>query len=386
MSLPEIITTRSKYVSWLQCQRKRYWEYEAPNSGGTRGWERKALALPLATGRHMHKIIEGLLSGQGEQADEVIRAEVLSYLAEAEARGIDSEVTDDQLFVMQEQAALLEALGWAYARVRLPRILEAYEVVDVEREEFTLLSGDVGLQSRCDAILRRRSDGYLFIYNPKTVSSVDHRWRAQWEVDTQIMTETLAVERRLGEKVWGVLIDGIIKGSRVDVTADFKECRGEAAVAHRINRTRLLWGYRCDANPPLQPKPLFDWEGTTRKGWRKFPVWQANDLPGEGSPVRRWLSFLPVEVLEQSFLTMEPVMRDDEAMESAVRQIVSAERQIAGAIDFHMLDEHFPQNTHACNYPLRCPMYDLCWLKGAAADPEAVGYQPRVSNHPEVQE
>jgi len=432
--LPPILTSGSKFSSWLRCQRLRWLEYEAPNSAGGRGWERKALALPLSTGGWCHKIAQGLfLLALGRdmspwtaelgleahpvptEASGVVLGAKSGYLAEVSKRGLelglqlDGAVPEEKFTrrTIAEQAALIEAFGWAFHRARLPRLLEEYELVDVEREEYTLLSGDVGLQSRCDAVLRRKVDQRLFVYNLKTSSSPDKRWKEQWEVDQQLMTETLAVERRLGEQVYGVVIDGFHKGARVEVWWDsLKEVRDgsgfDKGEKWQAQRSRLLYGYKCQ-DIPGRPV-LYDFEGTTRKGWGKFAVWEEETFPysfnsGEQvtSPIEYWLHWLPIEQLEACFITLPPIMRAQEHVEAKVRQIVrgeqriresrgtmSARLQLYGTANvFVALDEHYPQNEHSCTYPNKCPMYRLCWEPGASADPVSAGYIPRTDNHPE---
>jgi hypothetical protein len=424
-SLPMIITSRSQYASWQVCNRLRYWQHEAPNSAGGRGWQRKALGLALSTGSWCHKIAQGLLlmaSGgdlrrwhdevghwghpEPTNASEVLRNAVDGYRNEVQERNLEVELADSALRVAKEQAALIEAFGWAFQRVRVPMLLKQYEIVDVEREEVTLLSGDVALQSRCDAVLRRREDGRLFIWNLKTSGALsDPRWSQQYEVDAQLMTETLAVERRMGERVFGILIEGFDKGPRVKVDDRLIEVRGAKEHTQVIQRSKLLYGYKTDANPPVQPA-MYDWEGTTRKGWFKFPVWKEDfckiqALPAWGitpavlnpiSPIEWWINWLPEEVVQSHFVTLEPIMRSDRAVESCVRQIVAEEvriRQRRQKADEspEVLDELFSQNFHSCIYPSKCGMFQICHDEGVAADIAGSGlYEPRQSNHPELEE
>jgi len=422
--LPPILTSNSAYGTWHSCNRRRYWAYEAPNGTETRGWERQRMSLPLSTGGWCHRLVQGFFTleirrqaapdafigvplwdwvpeGQLHPTDAsgVISAAVAGYCGEARERGLDLGLQMDgslpeEKFVertIREQAALLEAFGWAFLRVRLPRLLEEYELLDVEREEYTLLSGDVGLQSRCDAVLRRRSDQRLFIYNLKTSGNPDKRWKDSFEVDAQLMTETLAVERRLGERFYGVIIDGFDKGVRVEMDyATLKERPKAEAEKWFGQRSRLIYGYKCE-DIPGRPT-LYDYEGTTRKGWGKFAVWEeAFDQPqAEGiSPVAYWVNWLPQEQVEAAFVTLPPIMRSDRAVESAVRQMVSQEKWIRQArltVEESpepqiLLDTQFPQNFRSCVYPSRCAFYELCH-GNAADDPVSNGFQPRTANHP----
>lgn len=446
--LPAILTSNSAYGTFMTCPRKRWHGYEAPNGTATRGWERQRLSLPLSTGGWCHRVAQGLLLMQNANriwtdpddalleplmaplrawckdlglegqkvptnAPEAIMACVEGYRAEVRQRGLDLGLTMDgqqpeEKFVertIAEQSALLEAFGWAYQRVRVPRLLEEYEIIGIEQEEFTLLSGDVGLQSRCDAVLRRRADQRLFIYNLKTSGNPDKRWHDQFEVDSQLMTETLAVERRLGERVYGVVIDGFDKGVRVEMDFNtLKERPKDGSEKWYGQRSRLIYGYKCE-DIPGRPT-LYDYEGTTRKGWGKFAVWEERfphvirEESGwshvHKSPVDYWVNWLPIEQVDGAFITLPPIMRSDRAMESAVRQIVSVEQQIrynrdvmSDSEDYPLqfaieIDKHWPQSFRACVYPSKCWAYALCH-EGAADDPASNGFAPRKSNHPSLE-
>src|SRR5882757_844347 len=171
-SLPAILTSNSAYSTAMACMRRRWWAYEAENNTpildgeATRGWERQRLSLPLSTGSWCHRVEQGLLiiasglnlkplwaelmaEAQDDRPDlsighlEAFMAPsstnwigycAACYQKEARRRGLDLGLTmDGQLpeekFVertIAEQSALLEAFGWAYQRVRVPRILEEY--------------------------------------------------------------------------------------------------------------------------------------------------------------------------------------------------------------------------------------------------------------------
>jgi len=437
MNVPAILTSNSAYGTWHKCNRMRWHAYEAPNGTETRGWERQRLSLPLSTGGWCHRVAQGLfavatgldlsplwnqvvgeahpdladaLNGLQTPAEGISQVQwigqcVIGYRSEALRRGLDLGLQMDgslpeERFVertIAEQSALLEAFGWAFLRVRLPKLLEEYELLDVEREEYTLLSGDVGLQSRCDAVLRRRSDQRLFIYNLKTSGNPDKRWKDSFEVDAQLMTETLAVERRLGERVYGVIIDGFDKGVRVEMDFQTLKERPKAEAEKWFGqRSRLIYGYKCE-DIPGRPT-LYDYEGTTRKGWGKFAVWEETfNVEAKGaadwgmySPVQYWINWLPQEQVEAAFVTLPPIMRSDRAVESAVRQMVSQEQNIRAfrksmeanpSYKAEQLDAYFPQNFRACIYPNRCAFYELCH-GNAADDPASNGFQPRTANHP----
>lgn len=393
-----ITTSRSAVSAYQACPRKRYLGYEAANGTDTPGWERRKHALPLATGIYVHEGLEKLLGGaSATSAAEDAQA---SYRAEVEARGLAVEDGTDEALVIEEQAAHVQALVLAWARVRWPRWQDEYELVEVEQEDRVALSDDVTLACRSDAIVRRKLDGRLFIINFKTVGQADDRWLRQWEVDMQLMTELLAAEHRYGQEFGGVIIEGLVKGARVAVDQWLKEVRGDDAkdrVALYIDRSRLLYGYKCDANPPLTPLQ-YAWEGTTKKGWYKFRTWRE-DFWQQGlstatqkmSSLEYWINWLPEEVVESQFVVVPPIYRDRLRIDSKVRQITAMERRIAEGVERlqlephskpELLDEYFPTNEHSCTYPSRCAMYEACYEGNVAEDMLGSGlYLPRVDHH-----
>lgn len=388
-----IVTTRSAIAAADRCMRLRWWQYEAPNGTNVRGWERRALAVPLVTGIYTHRgLAHLLLNPSNVGLDEAVRIAVDEYRAEIDARSLD--ILDVEM-VRAEQEALIEAMIRGWARVRLPLFLAEYETLHVEREELATLADDVSLQARADAILKRKSDSRNFIWNFKTVSDAGERWYRQWEVDSQLLTETLAVEQRMGIKIAGVIIEGLIKGKRMPT----KDADGNKIGEYQASP--LIYGYKFDGNPPLE-SPAYDFQYTRKKGWHRFAVWSeifpmAADRPDfcdslDLHGVSFWVNWLPEEIVEQQFVSVPPIMADPRRIERKVIQIVSRERRIAEAADIcvgspHLIDNYFPQNEHSCNFPTKCPMFDMCWTGGVAEAPAESGlYIPRVPHHAAIEE
>src|SRR6266852_7596075 len=335
-SLP-IVTSRSAVKTYQGCNRKRWHMYESPNGTATPGWERRAMSIPLSTGIYTHKGIEVLLrqviAGLPTNVETAVVLACDAYKGEVEQRGIAVEADSQAEDVIDEQAAHIEGMIRAWARVRLPRWLEQYEVIEVEAEDRVALGDDVTLAVRADAVVRRKSDSRMFVVNFKTVANPDERWLRSWEVDMQLMTELLAAERRHGKVFGGVIIEGLKKGARVKVDAHLKEIRDESKeVAGYIDRSPLLYGYKCDADPPLIPLQ-YQWESTTRKGWYKFRTWKEDFSPYPAwdkgwTNLAYWVNWLPEEVLENLLVTVPPIMRNEGMIESKVRQIVAMEQTI----------------------------------------------------------
>ena len=387
-----IVTSRSAYVSYLSCPRKRYWQYEAPNDGstGANGWERVKFAIAPTTGIYIHKGLEARLGGKSpSEASQIARQ---GYLEEVGKRGLDVEVGADEQVALGEQAALVDAMVLAWCRVREPIWMEQFETVALEQEQPIALADDVILQTRADWIVRRKSDKRLFVVNFKSVNTADNRWVTSWETDMQLMTELLAAEQRFGEQFGGVIIEGLVKGRRQ------KEEDHDGNVTGYRETSKLIYGYKCDADPPLVPLQ-YEWSYTRKKGWYRFPVWQEQF--GHGlTPIEYWIAWLPEEALEQSFCVVPPIMRNQQNIDSMVKQLVATERRIVRAkqmlgkpVQYRLddgqyhdyvadLDSEFIQNTHACIYPSRCNCYNLCWEPGVSDDPKGSGlFTNRVPHH-----
>lgn len=374
-----IYTSRSQHISGLECPRRAWHAYHAPNGNGlVLGWERKVLNPALFTGICVHAGVTALLGAS--TIEEALAWALKRFDEETSKRGLDGDAP--------ECRALIEGMILAWHRVRLPRWLEEYEVLAVEREERAVLTEDVILLARADAGVKRKSDGSLFVVNFKTTSYGDQRWQVSFEYDMQLATETLAVEQRMGERVAGVIVEGLLKGEK----RKDKDAEGNV-IAERQN-SPLIYGYKFPGNPPLEPA-AYDWQYTRKKGWERFKVWEEAFDPVYStgmSPVAYWVNWLPEEAVEAQFITLPPIMRSPQQITAKAGQIAAFERRAHEAAeacrrDPSKLDELFPQNEHSCVWPSRCPFVDMCWVSNVSDDPAGSGlYQPRVSNHPVPEE
>lgn len=357
-----IITSRSAHISTQQCNRLRYWQYEAPNgSDGVRGWQRKRLSLPLSTGSWTHTGVQRMLEGATTQ--DAVTDAVSGYLAEVSERGLELEVPDaEQTPAVQEQAALIEGLLWAFARVRLPLWLRDYEFVEVESEEVTPLAEDVVLASRKDALVRRKADNRLYVVKWEVISDTGDWWYSSPEKGIPLLVNTLGIERRIGEQV-GVIVEGLIKGTRHAVKDEDGNKTGTRETSP------LVYGYKATGLPTL-----YDCKYRRGSGWSRFKVWEEEFSSGIGSPVAFWVNWLPDELVESLFASVT-IERNQQHIESFVIQLVASERLVrqwreAVESGSKTLDETFCQNVSSCR---GCPMHEMCWQPGVATAPAASG-------------
>ena len=402
MSRP-IVFSRTQYTTTDECWRRRWLAYEAPNGSesstlcsichdyfsdpaidGKRscprcgivpivnGWQRRSHAIPLITGSYVHKGLEAILTGATPYDAAIASSD--EYRMVGYERGLDC--AGDMSAVIEEQSTLVAGLVYAWGLARWPIIRDEWEVLHVEREGAAKIAEDATLQYRADWIGRRRTDGQVFVWNFKTLSLLDERWLRGWDIDAQVLTEAWAVASELGVEVAGVIIEGLIKGTRRKDKDEFGQTIGER------QQSPLCYGYHAAGNPPLTP-PEWTHEYKRGKGWQRFAV----GTPGHPT-FNEWIDALPAEVVEGLFVTVPPVYRNDARVLSKLTQMVSREREIAAKADAVRagtmdVDAAFPQHERACLWPSRCPFFDACHTPGVAEDMAGSGlYIAREPNHP----
>jgi len=295
-------------------------------------------------------------------------------------------------YLVGEQKALMCGIVNAWYLTGYSEFSHTYEVLGVEREETVELGGLVWM-SRPDILVRRKSDGSLFIINLKTTKRADDRWTAQWPIDQQTLSEVVAVEHRLNQdreeaaliKLSGVIILGLVKGEQLEYP------KGSGKWYHN---NPLIWAWHNEsgkAHPRGEWTARYEWaddEGNHRlgKGWVKREVW----IHYEGG-VAAWVAHLaqvdPV-ILHNHILQLPPIMRDERQVQAWKRAVTSQELAIRirrGALEnAHPggIDALFPMSTSAgnCLWPGKCDFFQICHEN---ADPEDEQlYMPRVLNHP----
>lgn len=390
---------RSGIETYEKCPRK--WYYQRAYAGT--GLERADLQLAAEIGTAVHEGIEALL--RGDNVEVAVERARDSLAAAYAADPLDpTMLTPQKLYDREEALALAEAIIRAWAIVRLARIKRFGEIVSIEKEsvvKFPVGSETVALIARPDVVQRRTADGALFIRNLKTVSDPNQTWREQWKLDQQTLSECLAVEAVLGEKVSGVIIEGCIKGRRIDYPI------GSGQYYHN---SPLTQGWCQLGEPPLTEdkwQSRYEWtdeEGKTRrlgKGYRKRPVWTA--FPGG---VREWVNSLwasDAAVVEDQFIELPVILRSEYEIERWKRQVLvravhtHKDAELLRVLDLckldpptepgdpltkeQTLDYKFPMHTASgnCLRPGKCAFYSLC--HESVGDPLDAGYRPRKPHH-----
>lgn len=410
-----MITHRSKAVQYQRCGRMRWWLGEAEEGG----LEPLRRGSPLVTGGAVHAGLATLLLGQNNREDVVLLNTKREFSERVEEHGLSDSPE------LSEQEAMAEALVRVAGLRILPRLLEDYEVLEVERPDSFTLAPGIEFPYTPDAILRNRMSGDLFVLSWKTAAAQPREEEVR--VDLQGVTEAWGVQARLqrikegkvpapdwyrpgDERVVGVQMGYLIKGRRSEIE------RG--GFVWKKFDSPLVWGWTNHKDPKAPRVPEFHWKCVEphpiRKGkYHPEGICQGgrkHERPGEWklsqilpSEVEEWISSLPIEILDRSWALPSPIFREPRQMERYMNQLVTQERRIQigkrrisllqdaikkepspdikesleKSLEMEM-DYTFPQNGTAvgCKFFGRlCDAYELCF------GPAHVGRDPLGSGN-----
>lgn len=291
--------SRSSHEAFSECQRRGYWGYIFEG-----GLEETSTPWPLVIGLAVHKGMEFLMKGSGiEDAAEELFLEFLSRTPKLQ---IDEEASP--------HLALSEALLRGWHRARFERFMAAFEVLKVEEEWLTRLAANIGLKSRIDAVVRDRASGALYVVDWKTSSSI-RDWASQWEDEILVLTQALTTQEQMGETVAGVIFEGFYKGGKY---------KGQYT-------SPLVRGWRLKTGS--DEDPVWVYSHTKRANYEEFQVWK--DFPGG---VDAWIDWLPLDVVENQYITSPPILKNDDMIRDWLVQVVRRETDIEG-----MLGDEVPE-------------------------------------------
>jgi hypothetical protein len=378
-----IYVSRSAIVARKNCPRLRFLRYHAPMLRGQQnlGYQRRKAALPLLNGIQIHESLAQILLNGADVLEDVIRTQRKTYEENAWSRGIQNIEEEDFDFLVKEQQALLEGLIRGWTIVRLPMLLEEYRVLSVEQSfPYEIVPGLIQ-QVRLDGVLERRDDDAVMVQEFKTVSHPGYSWANSWHRNTQMLANTQALEQNLERRVEGVIIEGLVKGTRRNDTAVSSKFFGK-----RIQNSPFCYGYSNGHD--------FQTEYTSRKGWHKIASW-------EHMPMKQWVEdVMDPNLLQEQFIVQPPIKPVPRHMDRWRRQTVAEELEFAQRLEEYealdtddereqMLDVLFPQNEEHCNKygEGSCEMDEICWTEGIAEDPIGSGlYEEREPHHPVEEE
>jgi hypothetical protein len=354
-SVLPIRVSRSAIADRQLCEQRRWWGYHA----GDGGYAPVVEPTSLQVGNLVHELMALVFRWATAHDTDGCRALLRAWATE---RWLDP--SDEQLLAF--------ALASAWTRLRLPDLLEEYEIVAVEEEWAWALASDITIPLRMDVILRRKADGLLVTIDFKTQTSWSPDWQAKFEHDLQTLLYTAALEDVMGE-VGGIQYEGMIKGRR-DLLKTGEDA-GEYAYGSIL------------VSPYWDPKAYSKGEavgsltgvykaGLTRRKLRtieQITTWQD------------WLALNQPEVLANQFPSVPLFMPSRAMRDSVFEGVIRKEREFARLLPMATATT-YERNPSAClkfgsDYP--CPHRELCW-GGGAEDPLGTGlYVPRIDHHAE---
>jgi len=412
----EIVSDRSRILAGNRCLRQRFFEYHCLNTG----IRQKKLNLPTSVGTLVHSGRALIL--EGKDLEEVITQVLSEFDIAFKSKEIDLDLTEDQLFVYEEQRAMVEGMVRIWYYVMFPKLKSEFEVVKVyqtssyDKEGFLipasvkeaiepeinwilseeeLLDGEVlhpriTFMSRPDAILRNKSTGGIVVDSFKTTSyntiisyndegeQVDKN-----KYDDQGISELIAVERLLGESVESVRMEFFVKGARKKSTYTLSDGSKEQ---RKLQQSFIVHPWKKDNGiGGVEYACKWEWKdeyGNSKrlgKGWNRVDIWKE-------MTVKEWVELLIQDNygdLENLFLTPYPYVRSTEDVENWIEQNSYKELTIArhleelksveptlcgpresesGKVYNRWLNHFFPQDRSNCfQYGGFCSFVDICW-------------------------
>ena len=314
-----IYISKGRIEALNKCRRRYYYSYHFKG-----GFDAPSPNIDLAIGIAAHRGLEYALLGQRDKAGSETLLAFDTYTKEWPL--------DDPLLVSQrgEGRDLAHGLVLGWLRACSEEFDAKYEVLSVEREIELPLSPDIILVARCDATVRDRNSGLVYVWNWKTTSDRKD-WNSKWLYDIQMWTEATALECSLNEVIGGTIVAGLYKG-----------IKDEGRLA-----SKLIYCY--EKNGVYRP----DYAA----GWVRDRI---SDIPG-------WVDSIPLPVLKNMYLESQPILKNEEVVEAYLRQIVRLETDVThiseSATEEDRL-EYFTQSfsTMNCRW---CPFLDACMKRSS---------------------
>jgi len=366
---------RSRVEAREECPRMRFLNYDYDNDG----LDTEEQSLPLLSGTAIHAAHARLLAGQ--DLDTVVSEIITGYVDEIKLRGLYGiDLTAD---IIREQAALLEGMLRTWAVVRMPLLLEEYEVVSIEqRQDWELFPGLVE-RMRKDAILRRRDDGLKFILDYKTLKYPSEMWMEKFEHSLQTCLYLQSEKELSSEPLGGIIYEGLVKGEFRKDTAKSSPWYGQ-----KIQNSPYTIAYKLGGDDGLA---LYQTDYTPKKGYRKVKTF-------EEMPMKEWVNhhLLPSGQAHENFIIVPPIMPPNYELERVKQQTVREELEYFDRLGKYRsmlandsvnaesyLDIVAPLRTGRCDKYGRdnsCKFKSICFNQGARPLEEG-GFIKRKPHH-----
>lgn len=435
----DIVTDRSRILSYGRCERMRFLNYHSLQTG----FQLKKLNLSLIIGTLVH-LGRSLLLEHGD-LEKAISTTLEELDKEFKAKEIDLDNNEDQLFVYEEQKAFVEAAIRVWYFVQYKNLLGEYEVVDLINKEYnsskqqdsnnslfnkaiepeiewTLVEGDklydgnkeefvsnsnIIFMSRPDSILRSKSTQGVVVDSFKTTaypSIISYNEEGEQvdknKYDDQGISELIAVERLLGEEVEGIKMEFFVKGQRKKSTYTKEDGTKEQ---RKLQQSFLVHPWKKDNGiGGIEYSTKWEWTdefGSKKrlgKGWNRVDIWKE-------MTVKEWVNILIADHygdLEALIITPYLYLRSSEDIENWLESTSYQEKRIARHLDYlrviepslcgpreseagktyrKALNEYFPMRRESCfNFGRFCSYVNICF-EGEKST--STIYESRIPHH-----
>ncbi len=334
------LTDRTTIETDWKCGMARWWFRE--EGGG--GIVPASTAAYLTQGIEVHDDLAAL--AQGVEVEALV-TEILATPAE----------TQPELEVLYRRAGWIAGFGLYI----LPRLLDRYEVVFIERE-LCLARDPLWIACKPDLVLRDKQTGRLVVIDYKTAGMVTKGWVEYWPYAVQHHINLQAVADELGESPSHAQIIGLVKGQDRD-----------GRLAHPY-----VWAYvKGDGSDPEQ------WSQKYAYGLTHAPVWEYT--PG----LLEWVKRLGEGVALAQFPHSAPIVLNERLLKDLIRSRTEREREVAKVRavcqDSRIVRaQYFEQRFSACRPVIGapCAYCEACHNASVNADPIGSGlYVPRTPHH-----
>lgn len=362
--MPELrLYDRSRVTTDWQCPRKRYWQYEY----GSKGIVGTTQGLELFLGTVVH---DGLAAIATQHIIGTVDIDAIASAANDSVFKALGPVGDvflaEEIDYAKEQAALVEGLLRGFYRSAWPRLMAAYPDIRCVEQELIYDHDGLRFMSKPDLVVAS-PEGDIWYVEYKTTSSKKEGWVNSWNTAVQLHSSIRAIEASFGEKVTGVIVQGLYKGY---------ESYGKQS-------SPFCYAYQRKGNPPFTEDAV---SYEYKAGFKRYPTWEMS------GGVTSWVAGMPDSVLGDQFPVTPPIFVKDDLIDSFFSQRNWREHEIELAMSMmtqvedpaskaNILDTAFPQRFDQCvqYWGGKCQYTKLC--HGYVGEPLREGFEYRIPHH-----
>lgn len=347
---------RSRVVTRQGCPKRRYLEYDKNGTGFSPVDKGDALPFGIA----MHVCMEKVLRFYRDTPDAdfaILWKDIQQYTTTfcnsvytAAEKVYGKEKAEHKA---SEQTFLLEMLVYGWTKQRLPKLLEEYNIEQLEQEFEIALSPDIKLMLRIDAVLRNKANNLPYILDFKSLSTLSDDWMVKQTHSAQSSLYIYGLEQHSGEYVAGIFYEGLAKGAQYEEKNENNDGFGL-----KLQATPLCYVYENAALDKRQAKY------TKAKGYRKMPAWKCmSGVPEHYAFLReQYEGDLP------QFCFVPPVRPPQYALDRTVQQTIIAEREYYAKLAqvnaaYNLGQDDRAQQLESALFELH---YDTCYKYGSS--------------------